>query len=278
MRNRFVGSAVAAAALLLAAPVLFAQSGGNAAKGAMSHPDLAGMWAQGGGNIGFSPNGGEDRAAQEIAAGKIPRWAFAKEEPPMQPWALERFKVTRQGMEPHEIGRSDRAYILYPYCLPENMPKMMTIGTFEIVNGKKVIYLINERNQNVRRIYMDGKHHLEGMAPTLLGTSLGRWDGDTLFVETSNIDSLDGYAWLDTFGHPMSDKLRVEERFRRPAQDTLRVDFLFDDPGAYTRPWKGVKIYELQSGYDLTENITCSDHLREDFVHDMKTGNYRGGP
>ena len=274
MRYRFAGPALAVVALFVLSPVLLAQSVGVGAK---PGPDLRGMWAQPG-NIGFAPDAGADTAARDIAAGKIPNWAFMKEEPPMQPWALERYKANREGMMPNEVAKNERAYILFPYCLPEGMPKVMTIGTFEVLYGKDMIYLLNERNHNIRRIYMDGKRHLEGMAPTLLGTSHGRWDGDTLFVETSNIDSLDGYAWLDTFGHPMSGKLRIEERFRRVAHNALQVDFLFDDPEAYTKPWKGVKVYELQTGYDLTENITCSDHLREEFVRDMKSGNYRGKP
>jgi len=275
MPYRFPVPALLAAALLVMSPVLLAQSAG---KGAMSHPDLRGIWTQAG-NIGFDGNAGEDAAARDIAAGRIPRFAFSKEEPPMQPWAVERYKANREGMNPGEVGKNDRAYILYPYCLPEGMPKLMTIGTFEIVHGKDVVYLLNERNQNVRRIYLDGKRHLDGMAPTFVGTSHGRWDGDTLFVETANIDALDNYAWLDSFGHPMSGSMRIQERFRRIAQDQLRVDFVFDDPGAYTRPWNGAKVYTTEEAdRDLTENLTCSDHLREQFVRDMKSGNYRGIP
>ena len=274
MQYRFAGPALALIALLVMSPVLWAQSGGE---GVRAWPDLTGIWTQAG-NIGFSGNAGEEAAARDIAAGRIPRFAFSREEPPMQPWALERYKANREGMEPAEVGKNERAYILYPYCLPEGMPKVMTIGTWEVLYGKDIIYLLNERNHNVRRIYMDGKRHLEGMAPTVLGTSHGRWDGDTLFVETANIYSLDNYAWLDSFGHPMSDSMRVEERFRRTAQDTLQVDFRFDDPGAYTRPWTGRKVYTIDADRDLTENITCSDHLRQDFVRDMKSGNYRGRP
>ena len=275
MRSRFRSPALVAVAMLILSPALLAQS---AAKGAMSHPDLSGIWTQAG-NIGFDGNAGEHAAARDIAAGRIPRFAFSKEEPPMQPWAVERYKLNREGMNPGEVGKNERAYILFPYCLPEGMPKMMTIGTFEILHGKDVIYLLNERNQNVRRLYMDGKRHLDGMAPTFVGTSHGRWDGDTLFVETANIDALDNYGWLDSFGHPMSGQMRIEERFRRIAQDQLRMEFVFDDPGAYTRPWNGLKIYTTEEAdRDLSENLTCSDHLREEFVRDMKSGNYRGKP
>ncbi len=274
MRYPFAGLALAAAGLLATSPVLLAQSGG---RGAAYPADLTGIWTQAG-TIGFSGNAGEDAAKRDIAAGRIPRFAFSREEPPMQPWALERYEANREGMQPGEVGRNDRAYILFPYCLPEGMPKMMTIGTFEILYGDDIIYVLNERNHNVRRIYMDGKRHLEGMAPPFTGTSHGRWDSDTLFVETTNINSMEGYAWLDSFGHPMSDSMRIEERFRRIARDQLQANFLFDDSSAYTRPWTGRKVYTIVTDRDMTENITCSDHLRREFVRDMKSGNYRGGP
>jgi hypothetical protein len=255
-------------ALFAVSPVLLAQN---------APADFSGIWTQPG-NVGFNPDAGADTAEREMAAGKIPRWAFAREEPPMQPWAAERYRLNREGMRPPELGRNERNSLLYPYCLPEGMPRMMTIGTFEILHGKDIIYVMNERNHNVRRIYLDGKRHLDGMAPTFVGTSHGRWDRDTLFVETANINALDGYAWLDTFGHVFSDKLRVEERFRRTAPGTLQVDYLFDDPGAYTRPWNGVKVYSLEADWDMTENITCGNHRRELYLRDMRGGNFSGQP
>jgi len=276
MRNRLAGLALTGIALLVVSSGLFAQTAARPGA-ATERPDLSGIWTQGG-NVGLGPLAGAEAAAREIAAGRTPRFAFTKEEPPMQPWAAERYRANREGHGPGEPGRNERNPVLYPYCMPEGMPRMMTIGTFEIVHGQDTVYLLNERNHNVRRIFMDGKRHLDGMAPSFLGTSHGRWEGDTLLVETANILALDGYAWLDTYGHPFSDSLRVEERFRRTARETLQVDFLFDDPGAYTRPWSAVKVYELQSGWDLTEQVICSDHLQEDFLRDMKAGKPGGRP
>jgi hypothetical protein len=277
MRNHWQVSILALAAAIALAPTILAQT--TARSGAPGgNRDLSGIWTQGG-NLGLGPLGGADATAREIAAGRIARFAFSKEEPPMQPWAAERYRANREGMEPPEIGRNERNQALYPYCLPEGMPRVMTIGTFEVVHAADRIYLLHERNHNVRRIYLDDRKHLEGMAPSFLGTSHGRWDGDTLVVETGNILSLDGYGWLDTFGHPFTDALRVTERFRRTAPASLQVDFVFDDPGAYTRPWTGVKVYELQpDDYDPAENIICYDHLQEDFLRDLKNGKPAGRP
>jgi hypothetical protein len=74
---------------------------------------------------------------------------------------------------------------------------------------------------------------------------------------------LNDKTWLDALGHPHSDALRVEERFRRPDHNTLQIDFVFDDPKAYTRPWTGKKTYELMPpGFEVMEDYTCDDRLQ----------------
>lgn len=65
--------------------------------------------------------------------------------------------------------------------------------------------MIFEHDHQVRRIFLDGKKHLEDWGRTWMGTSYGRWDGDTLIVETDNILSLNGHAWFDREGHPFTD-------------------------------------------------------------------------
>ena len=59
-------------------------------------------------------------------------------------------------------------------------------------------------------------------------------ENDTLVVETDSFDGLEGYNKMDTFGHPLTDQMKILERIRRVAPDTLRIDFTFDAPGAYT--------------------------------------------
>ena len=277
MRNHCKASILAVAAALALSPGMFAQTAARSGAAGATR-DLSGVWNQGGVR-GFAPDAGAEAAEREIAAGRLPRFAFSMEEPPMQPWAVERYQANRESMAPHEPGQNERNPTLYPYCMPEGMPRVMTIGSFEVVHLPDRVYLLYERNHNVRRIYLDGRKHLEDYGPSFLGTSHGRWDGDTLVVETGNILSLDGYLWLDTFAHPFTDSLRVVERFRRLAHDTLQVDFVFDDPGAYTKPWTGKKVYELQPpDWEITENILCEDHWQEEFLRDMKSGKPAGRP
>jgi hypothetical protein len=67
-----------------------------------------------------------------------------------------------------------------------------------------------------------------------MGYSVGRWDGDTLVVESVGFHA---GTWLDRDGHPHTEKLRTVERYRRPNVGNLEVEVTFSDPGAYARPW-----------------------------------------
>lgn len=240
-------------------------------------PDLSGVWT-GSNSVGYAVEAGAEAATRDLATGRVPWFAFSVEEPPMQPWAAERYKANREGPRPLDGGRNATNSTLYPYCLPEGMPRSYTISAFEVVQTPGRVYMLFERNHQVRRIFTDGRKHFENWGPSFLGTSHGRWDGDTLLVETSDILSLDGFARLDTFGHPFTDALHIVERIRRVDHDSLQIDFTFDDPKAYTKPWGGRKIFQLKPDWDLTEDITCEDHLREDFLRDMKSGKPAGRP
>jgi len=74
--------------------------------------------------------------------------------------------------------------------------------------------------------------------------AVGRWDGDALVVDSI---ALDDRVWADMWGHPISSKARITERYRRPAFDTLELQMTITDPDLYTRPWTSdVKVHRLQ--------------------------------
>ena len=63
-------------------------------------------------------------------------------------------------------------------------------------------------------------------------------------------------------GHPHSEALRIEERFRRTDPETLQIDLLFDDPETYVRPWTGKKIFKLAPpGFEVLEEVICEEWL-----------------
>jgi hypothetical protein len=94
-----------------------------------------------------------------------------------------------------------------------------------------------------------------------LGYSTGRWDGDSLVVETSGFNDK---TWLDTErGHPATEALHVSERFRRRNFGTLEVVATIDDPKAYTKPWTTkVQKMNLQLNTDILEFI-CAENERD---------------
>jgi len=92
-----------------------------------------------------------------------------------------------------------------------------------------------------------------------MGYSVGHWEGDTLVVETTGYNDK---TWLDFSGHPHTDALKMTERFRRPDFGHLEIQFTFDDPKAYTKPWTVTIHPELFLDGDLLESI-CTENEKD---------------
>ena len=89
-----------------------------------------------------------------------------------------------------------------------------------------------------RQIFLDGRELGDNVLPAYLGYSTGKWDGDTLVVDTRGFN---GKTWLDQTGKPTSEALHVTERFRRTDFGHMEIQITIDDPDVYTKPWQ-VKI------------------------------------
>ena len=124
-------------------------------------------------------------------------------------------------------------------CLPPGVPRVETHGghMFKIVQTPREVVILYETSSNdvFREIFTDGRPLPEITQPSWKGYSVGRWEGDTLVVETTGFNNK---AWLDTYkAHPQTEKLHVTERFRRLNVGKLEIGVTIDDPGAYTKPW-----------------------------------------
>lgn len=126
---------------------------------------------------------------------------------------------------------------------------------FKILNGPDRIVILYEANNLFRQIFTDGRGLPQDPNPAWLGYSVGRWDGDTLVVETTGFNDR---MWIDTWGHPHTDALRVTERLYR--NDFGHIDFqiIIDDPKAYTRPWSIALKLQLVADTELLEFV-CID-------------------
>ena len=116
-----------------------------------------------------------------------------------------------------------------------------------------------EGDHSVRRIYVDGRSHPANWKPTPMGHSIGRYDGDTLVVDTIGISD----SWLDLQGHPHSDALRLVERFQRLDANRLEYEITVEDPTAYENTWRRRVVRELSPPAPRYWDATnCEELLR----------------
>jgi hypothetical protein len=127
----------------------------------------------------------------------------------------------------------------------------------EIIQIPGRVIMFFEFNHYVRQIYTDGRGHNEDLPPTWMGDSIGRWEGDTLVVDTTGFNDKTS---IDRLGHPHSDAMHLVERIRRVDHDTLQDDLTVDDPKAYAKPWTGQQIFQLKPGWEITEYV-CEDNV-----------------
>jgi hypothetical protein len=138
-------------------------------------------------------------------------------------------------------GRSEPKAIFPIWCgKPADGTGFFNAPGFEIVDvpEEKKIYILDIAGPHSWRvIYMDGRPHppVDELRPTYLGHSIGRWDGDTLAIDSVGFNEKQWVAG----SYPTSDQLHMTERISRPNLKTLSYEMTIDDPGVYTRPWSG---------------------------------------
>ena len=115
-----------------------------------------------------------------------------------------------------------------------------------------------------RQIFMDGRQLEKDPNPSWMGYSVGRWDGDTLVVESNGFTER---SWLDWDGHPHTESLRMTERYRRRDFGHMELQVTLEDPKVYAKPWTITIPMELVVDLEMlefvcTENEKDSEHYR----------------
>jgi hypothetical protein len=189
-------------------------------------PDLSGIWRSASNRFLTDLSGGSNRVV-------------------FQPWARTLYG---ERLASNGKGRPSQR------CLPRGVPSMMLARDqpWKVVQAPGAVTILFHESLHYRQIFTDGRPFPEDAAPTWMGYSIGRWDGDTLVAETIGLTE---ETWLDERGHPHSDALRVTERFRRRAVATMDVDITIDDAKAYTRPWTVTVRFDLVPDADLGEEV-----------------------
>jgi hypothetical protein len=147
------------------------------------------------------------------------------------------------------------------FCLPPGVPRMMyTPYPAEILQLPERIVFIYEGGAHVwRNIWMDGRAQPKDPNPTYLGYSVGKWEGDTLVVDTVGMNDR---TWLDAAGHAHGEKLHVTERFTRTDSNTLKIEATMEDPDYYTKPWTVVTFATWSPNNEILEYI-CQENNRD---------------
>jgi hypothetical protein len=150
-------------------------------------------------------------------------------------------------------------------CLPIGPARGIQAGImpFQIVQTPSVFTILFENQHTFRIIHTDARSHPKDLDPTWFGDSVGRWEGDTLVVDTLGLDDR---TWLDTAGHEHSDQLHLVERFQKMDKNSIKWTVTFEDPKFFTEPWSISLPITRQNteimSYSCEENEKDRTHLR----------------
>ncbi len=172
-----------------------------------------------------------------------------KIDPPFLGWARQRFLENKASKQNDTASR----------CLPPGVPRIMfQARPFEIVQAANRILFVYEGGTHVwRQVWMDGRAHPKDPNPNWLGHSTGKWDAETLVVDSVGFNDK---TWLDDAGHPHTEQLNVTERLTRIGPAVMKYEVTIDDPGAYARAWTASSMLTFRKGERLAEDI-CLDKL-----------------
>jgi hypothetical protein len=199
-------------------------------------PDLSGIW---------SPPAGFIRdLARNLKPGDVP----------FQPWAKAVYDERAAGLHWKEEPDAN--------CLPQGLPKILVApAPWRIVQTPGYLVFVHEAFSLWWQVFMDGREFVasDDVTPTWLGYSTGKWDGDTLVVDSRGFN---GKVWLDQLGKPSTEALHVTMTFRRRDFGHMAMQFTIDDPKAYTKPWTVAMEATLLTNSELMEFI-CLENEKD---------------
>jgi hypothetical protein len=149
------------------------------------------------------------------------------------PWRPEAFAARERTMQRHLAPRNLLEMDPFVYCAPPAPPRMGA-GVVQIRQTRNKVFFMPEYDHLYRVFPLDGRPHLNPAIRLWQGNSRGRWEGNTLVVETRNFN---GRHWFDLVGHIQSDAMKTTERFTLVDPDTIKYEVTVDDPKLYTKPW-----------------------------------------
>jgi hypothetical protein len=232
-------------------------------------PDLTGIWenvpALGNTLRTAAPNAKAPPADGDFFAGlktnddflslakRSPFWNLGsqfKDGLPFTPWAAE---LHRQRVADNSKDNPDA------HCLPMGIMQFHYHGQpRKMIQTPQVIVILYEANAGIRQIFTDGRPLPKDAEPWWYGYSTGRWEGDTLVVQSAGFRDL---GWLDVEGSPLTEGAHITERYRRPDFGHLEIEVTIDDPKAYTKPWTVSVHQHIMVDTELIEFVCQEDEV-----------------
>ena len=168
---------------------------------------------------------------------------------PYQPWALAQ---KQKNFESRATADPESK------CYGPGVPRITYMPyPFQIVQSKAYVAIIYEYNHHQRFVNMQGSHPVD--IPEWLGDSRGRWEGDTLVVDSINFTDR---TWFDRAGNFHSDALHVVERYTRTGPDHIQYEVTLEDPKVFTRPWTmRMPLYRRQEPLAQLLEYPCYENL-----------------
>jgi hypothetical protein len=200
--------------------------------------DITGAWLHGGESERFDPPAGFK----------------------LTPEAQKHFDAAAQATKEGKLYRNDIGL-----CWPAGVPIMMTrVWPVAMIQLPTAIYMISELMNSMRIVYLDGRPHTDPdlAVRSFNGESIGRWEGDTLVIDTTNF--VDEHHWIhDRLGIPASDALHIVERIKMQEQGKrLEIEYTLTDPKMWVGDWKMVKHWNRVDDRDISE-VECLPDLNE---------------
>ena len=285
MRSGIVHLIQVAAALLAFSCVAFAQTYGTPgySPGAwkpdelpkeLSKPkpydphDLSGVWSTPTTPGYFERHSLDDKWVDTKDKKVPPQMRSNTTPPPMTDWGKAKFDANKVSYGPRAVApefNNDPVSQCEPLGYPRDLWEA-NLRPFEFIQTSDRVLLHMQYHDVWRTIWTDGRALPKDPDPAWYGYSVGHWEGDTFVVESTGYDDR---TWLDHFGNPHSDEMRIVERFRRVDKDTLLLDMTLTDPKTYTKPWVADTIKFVSAKAAIFEEI-CSPSEEHRFNDEIR--------
>lgn len=221
-------------------------------------PDLTGVWqAERTSSADFNKVLGDSFSSNQVDHNDFTKyvvnifWGMRPGTEPVTP-AVAPILQARSRMEPPTSR-----------CLPAGVPVHLFLYDIKMIQSPREIVILSENGDPARQIYTDGRPLPKDPQPTWMGYSVGKWQGDTLAVETTGFTE---NVWLDGEGHPRSESMIVRENFHRRDFGHMDLDVTIEDPKYYTRPINLKTTFNLLPDSDVFEFV-CENEKDRRHIH-----------